>query len=223
MKKFFTLVVTALLLLTLWGAYRYEPELFPIVKVKVKGDLTHVSKQHIVKVVTPFLDAGFFSISLRKVTKELKEHPWVKQVDAKRRWPDALVLNIDEREIFAMLDNQRYIDEDGNVFKPKTFKVDKKLPYLSGPIGEERQLLQQYKKMSKILTQVSLSVAGLRVDRAMMKLNLTNSMTIILSLKSAMKQLERFVNVYPVISRGKKKKMALVDLRYRHGMAVQWK
>ncbi len=52
---------------------------------------------------------------------------------------------------------------------------------------------------------------------------MNSGMTLVTSYPNFSKELERFVVVYPSLSEERQLHLAKIDLRYQHGMAVQWK
>lgn len=196
---------------------------FPITTVKVEGKFVNVTRKDIAKVVTPYLKEGFWGISLSHISNTLRDNPWIKQARLKRVWPETILVAIKEREPLLRFGDGSVVDDHGELFSPPKGSLPANLPMIKSEAGLKKELLQEFEKISKILARAHISLTELDKNRSSMKLNTGKGMLLVTSNKSFVMELERFVDVYPTIAEEKKARMVRVDLRYRHGMAVQWK
>lgn len=62
---------------------------------------------------------NLLALDLNDVVVKILRHPWIKNVNIKKQYPDKLFIGIEEREPVAMvnLDNLYYVDIDGEIFK----------------------------------------------------------------------------------------------------------
>jgi hypothetical protein len=66
--------------------------------------------------VRPRLGKGFFALDLDAVQKAVAALPWVESVEARKRWPDTLVLRIYERQPFARWNEKQLVSRQGALF-----------------------------------------------------------------------------------------------------------
>lgn len=204
--------------------YQYRDEtFFPITKVKIKGDFYHVSRGEMTETISPFLSLGFFGVLPTKIQALLERKPWIKEAHVRRMWPDILEVVIVERKPLFQFNSNLLVDADGEAFVPHKTKVFDELPQLSARGHFSPQLLQEYKKISKILNRVGLFIKKLERTDATLTMVMRNGMTLVASYPSFGREIERFVIVYPSIKGKKQAHLAKIDLRYQHGMAVSWK
>lgn len=197
--------------------------LFPISTVKVESDYVHLSEKRIINIVKPFLKSGFIGISTAELERVLKDETWVGDVSLFRKWPKTLVIKIKEKRAVAVNQDGMLLDEKGDLLTSRPENGHENLPLLSGPRGEEKQLLQDYKKISKMLGKIALTLKKLDYGPTGVTLVSSTGLVIMLNQHKLFSELKRFLQVYPVIARNREDKMVRVDLRYRHGIAVQWK
>ncbi|MCA0403635.1 MAG: cell division protein FtsQ/DivIB [Proteobacteria bacterium] len=196
---------------------------FPINTVKIAATYQHVSRKQLEEVLANYLNESFFSISVNKLHKELSHFDWVKDAQIERVWPDALKITIVEKTPIATW-NKMMLAEGGEIFKSEDTIKDLPLPHLSGPLNQQKEVLQVYEKMSKILSIYGLHATALEWrENEAWELTLANGLLIRLGKKDLETRLTRFCKAYPAVFAGRSLQLTSVDLRYPRGMAVQWK
>ncbi len=206
-----------------WGKVsNYIDTFFPLTNVQVEAPFLYVNKQIIEQQLTPFMKKGLLHINKEAIQKKLTALPWVKLVSVKRVFPDTLFINIHERSPVAIFNENILIDDNGKGF-PIDHNVQSILPKLKGNAGSEKELLQEFKKVSKLLKATSLTIDMLETKASMLILTMTNDIKVIMNKKDAHEKIARFAQVYPELMQKKAKPLDQVDLRYKHGLAVKWK
>lgn len=200
----------------------YLDDFFPLNNVQVEAPFVYVSKQTIEQQLTPFMKKGLLHINKNAITKNLSTLPWVKQVQVKRVYPDTLFINLTESQPVAIFNENDLLDDRG-IRSPLIQDVHLPLPKLKGNAGSEKELLQELKKVSKLLKAANLIVDRLERESTILILTMSNGLKIIVDEKGAQDRLARFVKVYPQLLQKKTQPLAQVDLRYKHGLAVKWK
>jgi cell division protein FtsQ len=155
---------------------------------------------------------------------QLQTLPWVANVAVERSWPDTLIIRVKEYEPVALWGTHNLLAKEGEIFSPGTATVDmNKLPMLSGPDADAKSVLETYQKMQKMLRPLHLQIKELKVtNRHAWQLKLNNGMVLNLGGKQVLERLHEFAQVYPTVFANSPNKTANIDLRYDHGMAVQW-
>ena len=114
--------------------------------------------------------------------------------------------------------------EQGEIFSDGKTHYFINLPHLQGPEHQQRDVLQIYHKLSKLLNKCGLQVSGLRLrENQAWELLLTNDVKLQLGKQHLEQRILRFCKAYPVLFAEKAEHLSGVDLRYSYGMAVRWK
>lgn len=224
---FFKFSLTLLLVLSfiwLWQKLS-DPTCFPVKEIKISGDLTTVSKDNLQQVILPFIAKGFFRLDSRGLKEQILQLPWIASVTIKRFWPNTLMVAFTTRKPIAFIGNHSLLDAQGNIFSPGQANLSSfDLPIFSGPLGQQKYLLQNYLIMAPLLANLNLKIKLLKlVDKQFWYLQLSNGLSLYLSQTESGLQLRRFVEVYLDVIASKVSMIDYVDLRYAHGMAVKFK
>jgi cell division protein FtsQ len=204
--------------------FNYVDEYFPLTKIQVEASFNHINKQDIATRIENYTKHGLLRLDAKAMKQSLTQLPWVAYVNVERIWPGTLYVKIDERQPIVLFNETGLIDASGVLFQasqrsvpdlPKIIAKDKE--------GFEKELLQEFKKVSSILINVSLSLKQMEKESSTLTLTMKDGFTIVLSSKEAVSQLTRFIGVYPELKRQKTAPLLQADLRYQHGLAVKWK
>lgn len=218
-------LIICALVLTARVVYLYlaDPGRFPINTVKIAATYQHVSHKQLEQILTNYLSASFFSLPVGHLHAELSALSWIKEAQIERIWPDTLKISLVEKQPVAIW-NKSLLCDNGDVFNETGELTDTVLPQLRGPVNHQKEVLQVYKKMSKILSICGLYAAVLewRKNEAW-ELTLSNGVQLRLGKRDLEIRVNRFCKAYPAVFAEKTDQLASVDLRYPRGMAVQWK
>jgi cell division protein FtsQ len=187
----------------------------------------HVTREQLEAVLKHFDQEGFFSISVAQLREELSTIPWVKAVQVSHVWPDTLKIKLIEKKPVAIW-NQQLMMRDGELFEGTVSdwqqEAEEALPRLSGPKDQQRDVLQMFQKLSKLLLTYGLRANSLVLrDNQSWELKLANGVVLRLGKRDIERRILRFCQAYPVVFADKIDHLSAVDLRYVHGMAAQWK
>lgn len=223
------LVICALLLIArLAYLYMANPERFPISTVKIIASYQHISRKQIETVLANYADDSFISLPVFKLQQDLSAIDWVGDVEIDRIWPDTLKIVLKEKLPIAIW-NQALMTSEGQLFNMNVPMQDKQivemnLPKLSGPKDQQIDVLQVYQKLSKLLAPYGLTASALDLrDNQAWDLYLANGIVLRLGKQDLEKRVLRFCKAYSVMFADKSEQIESVDLRYEHGLAVQWK
>jgi len=214
----------ALVALPIVGVLRgwFAADRWPVTQLTVQAEFKHVSAQEIRAAVLPRLGHGFFALNLEAVQQAVAALPWVESVEARKRWPDTLILRIYERQPFARWNQKRLISRQGVLFDAPA--ADTSLPDLRGPDAQMPEVVGFYADALKAFAGTSLKITGVALtERGSWSLATANGAQIVLGDRAqAGKRLRRFLDVYPQVMAGHSDAFAYVDLRYTNGFAVRW-
>jgi cell division protein FtsQ len=223
------LVVCALLLVArLTYLYLANPKNFPINTFKIEANYQHITRNRLEGILEKYTHKGFFSISVRDLQSELAALYWADEVAIERVWPDTLKIKLVEKRPVAIW-NHVLMTEDGLLFDLTTKQWQKEaniehLPVLSGPKDQQLDVLQMFQKLSKLSEKFGLQANSLALrDNRAWELGLSNGVLLRLGKRDIESRLQRFCVSYSAVFGDKLERLAVVDLRYIHGMAAQWK
>ncbi|WP_028388174.1 cell division protein FtsQ/DivIB [Legionella fairfieldensis] len=200
-----------------------DPQRFPIHTVKIAASYQHISHKQLESILTRYLDNSFFSLPVRRLQADLAALEWAENVQIERVWPDVLKIKLIEKTPVAIWNNA-LLTAEGELFNEGKVLTDSSLPRLLGPINQQKEVLQVYEKMSKILSIYGLHAASLEWrDNQAWQLTLANGLQLRLGKRDLELRITRFCKAYPAVFAERSEQLASVDLRYPRGMAVQWK
>lgn len=215
-------LLTGLALLLLFYAVLFlviHSPLFPVKRIAVDGDLTHVTREQLQYVVKNELKGTFFTLDLDRTRQAFEKLPWVRHVEVRRFWPDRLNVNIEEHRAVARWGSSALLNQYGERFDAATSEM---LPTLEGPEGTEKQLVEgfmQYRdvlaELGRVPTHVWLS------DRRAWRLELDRKLMVEIGREDGVGRLRRFVTAYPNSLARLDQPFEYVDLRYPNGFAVK--
>jgi cell division protein FtsQ len=194
----------------------------PVSNVRVEGAQRFVTEEALRNLISPYLGSSFFAFDVSEAKQSLEQHPWIRRVSAKKVWPDALVLDIQEEIAIARWGDGQLINQFGEIFEPPGHQRTAELPLLAGSEGEQHRVMEQYRAVSQQLFSVGLRVTSLSLSqRGNWTLILNDSMSVTLGREKTMERLVRFIELYKSSDLMAFEKLASVDLRYDNGVAVK--
>ena len=150
-----------LLALVSWVANRAA---FSIGSITESGDVTHNNAVTLRANVVPKLGGSFLTLDLARAKQAFEGVPWVRQAIVKREFPNRLRVVLQEHQPVAYWgpeNDSRLLNNFGEVFEANVGEVEHvALPHLSGPSGQEPQVLAMYQVL-----QPQFAVLDLALDQ----------------------------------------------------------
>ena len=200
-----------------------NPETLPIKMVRAQGTFSHVTEAMLQAAVGK-VSGGYFNVDVNQVQQAVETLPWVVQASVRRVWPDTLAISVSEQQAMAYWMHKGLVNLNGEIFTPDKLSYPENLPYFVGPTGMNVMMTQYYDEARQHLKPLGLSVTKVLLDeRRALVLELNHELELILGKEQKAARLERFIRVYPKVLADKISRIARVDLRYPHGMTVEWK
>ena len=196
---------------------------WPVRYLQVEAEYTHVSAEQIRAAATTQLGKGFFALDLDDVRAAVAHLPWIASVEARKRWPDTLILQVRERKPFARWGGGRLIDHDGELFSVPGGDALQGLPQLEGPDDSRTHVVEFYTGLVHQFSGSGLILSGVSLSpRGSWTLTLANGAQILLGHKQTDARLARFLAVLPQLTAAHPGGFQHADLRYSNGFAVLW-
>jgi len=221
----------------------YHAEMFRIAAVEIHGlRSARVDGAQVRAVVERALPATYFSVELAAIESRIEQLPWVFSASLRRKWPDALIVDVTEIQPVAKWGGDRWLHSNGElVARPAGVGESdaewRDLPALSGPGGraESRaEVWRMYQTWSKAFAANGLHLDELHVDaRGLCYLQLSVSalaargrggdespIRLVVPRREAAARIARFIRALRQPQLGDLAALRAVDLRYPNGFAV---
>lgn len=210
------------------------PTFLHINAMQVYGELRWVDREKLNAAVEPYLDSNFFSADLNGIKQTVESLPWVASASVRRQWPNRLQILVNEHKALAKWKDEFLINEKGELFQPEDIPVDvnKSLVQLQGPDNTYQYLFAQYQELQPLFAEQGLGDDLLITkvymnERRALGIELSNGMRVIFGRLNASMDLynaaSRFLQAFKSHLQEHSGQIAVVDLRYTNGFAVQWK
>lgn len=196
---------------------------WPVRYLEVEAEYNHVSAEQIRAAAATHLGTGFFALKLEDVRAAVAALPWVEGVEARKRWPDTLMLVVRERRPIARWGERRLIGRDGALFTVPGGESMQGLPQLDGPDDAVADVVDFYTRSQRALAGSGLVLSGASLSgRGSWKLSLVGGAEIMLGHEQVDARMHRFLDVLPRLSSEHTSGFQRADLRYSNGFAIQW-
>jgi cell division protein FtsQ len=200
-----------------------DEETLPLRVVKIEGVFQYLDKEALKGVLAQQLNRNFLAIDIDAIHQDVKGVPWVDQVTVRRKWPDTLMLKVQEHKPLARWSKGGLVNQRGEWFAGSLSDVVK-LPELDGPQDTVSILSSEYLYLNDALKSLGLQASTLTMTRRRAwRLGLDNGLTLQLGRMQVHTRLQRFMKIYQQIIEKQLEKIESVDMRYTNGFAVRWK
>jgi cell division protein FtsQ len=132
-QSLFWLSLMAALVWGLYQTYRWVAASYLVEQVEIQEALVHVNPEQVSSVLSPYLQQSLLALPLDQLRSELLALDWVEEVSLVRRWPDTLLVKINERQALALWENRAILDSGGKLIVLNEVNVDD-LPIISSEI-----------------------------------------------------------------------------------------
>lgn len=221
-----TLALLGVLTLAGWGFWQKLQ--VPVTQIIVQGAAPVASANWVRHELKPLIGEDIWQINLTAVQARLMKNTWLTRVDVRRVWPNTLVIQMAIHHPIARWQGDQLLDADGSVFQPNGMSLGlvdtEHLPNLGGPDGRQWSVWERYQTLKPALAAEGLNMTGLVEDsRGSWDLMLHGGTKIRLGTDQIESRLQRLLDVYQKTLAGKLDQIAVIDLRYTNGFAVQWR
>jgi cell division protein FtsQ len=193
--------------------------IFPLREVRVEGDLSHVNREQIKLIVAKHLKGNFFTLNLERTRDAFEKLPWARSVSVRRRWPDQIIVGIEEHQALARWGNIALVNTHGEIFHAAS---DATLPVFYGPGDGVLEVTKGYATFDKILQQANMKIAQVKLSpRRAWEIKTQEGLQIAVGRVDMTKRLEKFTKGYITTLSQLNVKVTYADLRYPNGFAVR--
>lgn len=203
---------------------KFASERWPLRHLDLTAPLRHLPAQRIHEVVDAHTREGFFALSLPELRRALAELPWVNHVDVRKRWPDTVVVHIDEHQPYAVWQDRALVSHEGVIFDAPQVAAMNELPRLFGPDERIVDVVNFHARSARLFERAPLQLRVTHLsERGSWTVQLDNGTTVLLGRDLADQRLARFVATVPTLLQGHPTQLlSRADLRYPNGYALVW-
>lgn len=221
---FYLLFITLITGVALWViSIIFNPITLPIREVSVYSDTPNLSPELLKQNITPITqDSNLLNLNLEKLKAAIEKNPSIAYADIERVWPNHLNIQIHSWVPVAYWKPHEFLNVYGEIFI-STQKPDAELPIFSGPDDMTVKMLNFYQKTNTAFSSLLLSIKSLDLSfEGSWTIQLNNGIILKLGYDDLLDKIQRFVVVYPKLITSHSILPKVVDLRYKHGIAVTW-
>lgn len=195
-----------------------------IAQLHVVGTRSDTEQAQIVKHVNPVMQSNYFTSDLRQIRDKTLELSWVDRVIVSRAWPNEIKVRVMPRQPIARWGTGRLLSDSGDIFSEVTPVNRAQLPLLHGPTAHSKMMMRRYNEINELFLPTHLRLKELYLtERMTWFMQFDNGLRVIVDKDQTMSKLQRLshlarTDLNPVWS-----KISAIDLRYRNGLAIQWK
>mgnify|MGYP001134322506 CR=1 FL=1 len=193
-----------------------------IEQVNLSTELQQISEEEINRVLQPYIGHSFWRVDLNQIQADLKRLDWVSQAVVKRRWPNQLMISIEEQIPVARWTDRGLINHKGDVFYPRRLHTFDAYVRLEGPLENAPQILAQLAQFQTMLDKLNWSILALtQAPEGGWQIDILDGPQLWLGEKDHHQQLTRFVRAYGQLKASLRKSTQVYDLRYSNGFSVK--
>ena len=193
--------------------------IFPVNEVRVEGKLKHINQEQVRLIVGKYLKGNFYTLDLQRTRDAFEKLPWARKVSVRRKWPDKIVVTIEEHQAIARWGNIAMVNQGGELFQAAS---DEALPIFYGPSNGVKEVTKGYFTFSKMLAEMNLSIQQVSLSsRRAWEITTADNKKIALGREDMQTRLRRFIQAYQSESYIKSEDWQYADLRYPNGFSLK--
>lgn len=193
-------------------------------ELNVTGQISITEQKLLYQHVDPILTENYFTSDLGLIRDRALQLPWVERVVVARHWPDGIVLRVTPRHPIARWGTGRLLSDAGVVFSQPEMTNTKHLPLLHGPSSQSQLMMQRYHQINQLFSPLNIRLKELYLtERMTWFMQFDSGLRLIVDQHQTMMKLQRLSELAENELKPIWSMVAAVDLRYRNGMALQWK
>ncbi|ALH94897.1 cell division protein FtsQ/DivIB [Acinetobacter equi] len=217
------LIAMAVLILGIFGLYNVITNA-KIADLEVVGAQSDTEKSQVINHVMPVVKYNYFTSDLKQVRDKALELPWVDRVVVSRAWPNAIKVRVMPKHAIARWGTGRLLSDSGDVFTEALTKNNQQLPLLHGPSHQSKMMMRRYNEINQLFAPMNMRLKELYLtDRMTWFMQFDSGFRVIVDQDQMMSKLQRLSYLAQHDLKPVWNQIAAIDVRYRNGLAIQWK
>ncbi len=222
----------------------FKPEKHPFKQMLIQSRLAQIDPSAIRQKLQDSINGNYFSLDLNQIEQELKQLPWVFDISVRRRWPDTLIVSVEEIQPVAHWGLDKWINIDGELVSIQPGGENLVLPKLSGHRQDSLIIWKHFRRWQGWFSTTGLKLESLKLDNRhswLLGLSLTDLarsrfstdqnkmaqdkmiMDIIVDGDASDAKLKRLIGVLKLQDFSNLQDIMTIDLRYPNGFAMRRK
>ena len=195
-----------------------------VAELNVVGTRSDAENSQVMKHVTPTVTANYFTSDLEKIRDQALELSWVDRVVVSRAWPNSIRVRVMPRHPIARWGTGRLLSDSGDIFAEVIPQNNQKLPLLHGPTSQSKMMMRRYNEINQLFLPVNVRLKELYLtERMTWFMQFDSGLRVIVDQDQTMSKLQRLSHLAQSDLKPVWSKISSIDLRYRNGLAIQWK
>lgn len=197
----------------------------PVQEVTIEGPFKWITREQIAHLIGDQINTGFWALDIAALQNKVEQDAWVDRVSIRRKWPDRLVVEIEEQKPIARWGNTGYVNVRGELIEAASAVHQLSgLPTLVAAPENLEKMLQYYQTIAELMYARDLRLASIEVDaRGSWTVTLADGVAIRFGRQSLQARMQRFARVFDGELKSQWVKVDAVDVRYNNGVAVSWR
>ncbi|MGA8882879.1 MAG: cell division protein FtsQ/DivIB [Acinetobacter sp.] len=216
-------VAAVVLAAGVFGFYRVMTDA-QIAALNVAGVRSDAERSQVLAHVSPAVTENYFTSDLRAIRDRALELSWVDRVVVSRAWPNAIRVRVMPRNAIARWGTGRLLSDSGEVFTEVAPRNYQNLPLLHGPVSQSKMMMRRYNEINQLFLPAGIRLKELYLtERMTWFMQFDSGLRIIVDQDQTMSKLQRLSHLAHNDLKPVWPNIAAIDLRYRNGLAIQWK
>lgn len=216
-------VAAVVLAAGVFGFYRVMTDA-QIAALNVAGVRSDAERSQVLAHVSPAVTENYFTSDLRAIRDRALELSWVDRVVVSRAWPNAIRVRVMPRNAIARWGTGRLLSDSGDVFTEVAPRNYQNLPLLHGPVSQSKMMMRRYNEINQLFLPAGIRLKELYLtERMTWFMQFDSGLRIIVDQDQTMSKLQRLSHLAHNDLKPVWPNIAAIDLRYRNGLAIQWK
>lgn len=216
-------VAAVVLAAGVFGFYRVMTDA-QIAALNIAGARSDAERSQVLAHVSPAVTENYFTSDLRAIRDRALELSWVDRVVVSRAWPNAIRVRVMPRNAIARWGTGRLLSDSGDVFTEVAPRNYQNLPLLHGPVSQSKMMMRRYNEINQLFLPAGIRLKELYLtERMTWFMQFDSGLRIIVDQDQTMSKLQRLSHLAHNDLKPVWPNIAAIDLRYRNGLAIQWK
>lgn len=195
-----------------------------LTEAQLNGELERVSSETVQKIVQPYIGESFWRVDLEKLHADLLRLEWVYKAEVKRRWPNKVIMTIEEQKPVARWGEDGLLNQSGDIFYPHDIAPFKDWVALEGNPLQSRQLLHDLVTFQATFKSLNWTIDALKQQPdGSWSIHFLSGVTVLLDSEDWQAKLSRFTRALPKTKQALRKFAQVFDLRYSNGFVIKHK
>ena len=219
------LMVVACLVLAagVFGLYKVITDA-QVANLQVIGTDLEQENTQMMRHLSPVVTDNYFTSDLEVIRDRALEVSWVDRVVVSRAWPDGIRVRVMPRHAIARWGTGRLLSDAGDVYSEAVIRNHTQLPLLHGPLSQSKVMMRRYNEINQLFLPVNDRLKELYLtERMTWFMQFDSGLRVIVDKDQTMSKLQRLGHLAQSDLKPVWSKISAIDLRYRNGLAIQWK